>query len=376
MKKSLYLILLFVFSFLLITFSIQNVSAVETHTITFVTGDENIVIEPFEVEDGDTINDKGIDFYPQRVGYAYPEWYTDASFTNEFDYESKIYEDTTLYAKWLVSIEEIRITSDLTSITDGEMLPEFTYSLETANLTIGNVSWYGDEADPQVGDKVDGQKEYSIYMSAKANDGYTLDGAIVYFNDEEVGEWIAWPLSMGGEEIGGTFFIPMEVNPSLEIIKGTDTYTIGETTEAEFEINADYSLFQDGGEVFVDGNTEPLNHNNYDSREGSTIITLKETYVDTLTEGEHTLKVLFNDNRAAITSFNVVKNTSQDTETETNTDNNNTQTNTDNKSEDQITPPPTRIDNPATGNNFLLYMLILSFSIVGLGKTIFKKRFN
>lgn len=82
-------LLLFIFEILLVIFSIQNVYAAETHTVTFVTGVENIVIEPFEVEDGDTINDKGIDFWPQREGYAYYEWYIDSNFTKEFDFETK-----------------------------------------------------------------------------------------------------------------------------------------------------------------------------------------------------------------------------------------------------------------------------------------------
>ena len=159
MKKKL-IILSIIFIILLLTLSISNVYAEETHTVTFVTGAEDIIIEPFEVEDGDTINDKGIDFYPHREGYAYPEWYTDPEFKNEFDYETKIYEDTTLYAKWLISIKEIKITTELTSITEGEKLPEFSFSSTTEHITFGNYSWYSEDEDVNVGDIVDGQKDY------------------------------------------------------------------------------------------------------------------------------------------------------------------------------------------------------------------------
>lgn len=356
MKK----ILLFIFSILLVTLSIKNVYAVETHTVTFVTGVEDIIMEPFEVEDGDTINDKGINFYPEREGYAYPEWYTDSNFTNEFDYEMKFYEDTTLYAKWLISIEEIRITSDLTNLTDGEILPEFNYSLTTENLTISQVEWYSDDEELKLGDKVNSNIEYSIYMSAKANEGYTLEDAIVYFNGEEVGQWIAWPLSMGGAEIGGTFFIPIEVKPSLRIIKKTDTYTIGDSTNAEFEIDADYdNLFKNGGEVYIDGSTEPLDHKNYDSRKGSTIITLKDTYVSTLSEGEHTLKVVFNNNQAATTSFNVIKNNTNTSQTPINNG--------------------ATINNPQTSDNIVYFIIMLGLSLIGLIKTVLytrKKLYN
>ena len=351
MKKVLN-VLLFIFGVSLVTFSVQNVYAAETHTVTFVTGVENIVMDPFEVEDGDTINDKGINFYPQREGYAYPEWYTDANFINEFDFESKIYEDTTLYAKWYIAITEIHISSDMTGLTDGEVLPEFEYSLSTENVTIGNVSWYSDET-VEVGGIVDKQLEYSVYMSAKAADGYTLDGALVYFNGEEVGEWIAWPLSMGGAEIGGTFFIPIEVNPSLEIIKGTDTYTIGESTKAEFEINADYSLFEQGGKVYIDGNTNPLEPiKDYTSREGSTIITLTDDFIKTLSEGDHVLKVTFNDDSVATTSFTVNKNTTTPTSSNNATITDNTPT--------QIT------NNPQTGDNIIFYVTLLGLSLISL----------
>ncbi len=404
MKKSLN-ILLIIFVMLLLSLSNPNVYAAETHTITFVTGDESIVMEPYEVEDGDTINDKGIDFYPAREGYAYPEWYTDSAFTNEFDFETKIYKDTTLYAKWLVSIERINITAD--SLTVGEPIPnaKSLFSSTTEHITIGNASWESSvEEEVKVGDIVDSQKEYSLYITAKADDGYTLDGAVVYANGKEVGEWIAWPLSMGGAEIGGSFFIPIEVNPSLEIINGTETYTIDESTEAEFEINADYSLFEQGGKVYVDGNTNPLDSSNYTSKAGSTIITLKKDYVDTLSEGKHTLKVVFNDDKAATTSFTVAKNTlNEQTNTETNantettvetkndtpqtSDNNdnqatttspaatentsNEQQNIENKTNTETTvetkndTPKKVTNNPQTGDNIILYISILALSIIG-----------
>ena len=82
-------------------------------------------------------------------------------------------------------------------------------------------------------------------------------------------------------------------------------YTITESDEAKFRINADFSKFVDGGKVYVDN--ELVDSKNYTAESGSTIITLKKAFVDKLSVGEHTLKVVFNDGGEASTMFNVAK---------------------------------------------------------------------
>ena len=82
-------------------------------------------------------------------------------------------------------------------------------------------------------------------------------------------------------------------------------YTITESDEAKFRINADFSKFVDGGKVYVDN--ELVDSKNYTAESGSTIITLKKAFVDKLSVGEHTLKVVFNDGGEASTMFNVAR---------------------------------------------------------------------
>lgn len=90
-----------------------------------------------------------------------------------------------------------------------------------------------------------------------------------------------------------------------EFIEGAgQTYTEGEEG-ATFRINADYNLFKNGGKVYVDENF--VNSKYYISESGSTIITLTKEYMNSLSEGEHTLKVAFNDGKYAITKFNIDK---------------------------------------------------------------------
>ena len=127
-----------------------------------------------------------------------------------------------------------------------------------------------------------------------------------------------------------------------EVTEGANQkYTITKNEEAKFRINADFRLFDDG-KVYVDN--ELVDPKNYTAESGSTIITLKKEFVDTLSIGEHTLKVVFNDGGEAITTFNVAK----------------------------VTVPT---DNPNTGDNIGFYIISGILSIVGLvGAGIFYRR--
>lgn len=127
-----------------------------------------------------------------------------------------------------------------------------------------------------------------------------------------------------------------------EVTEGANQkYTITKNNEAKFKINADFRLFDDG-KVYVDN--ELVDPKNYTAESGSTIITLKKEFVDTLSVGEHTLKVLFNDGGEAITTFNVVR---------------------------EMVPT----DNPQTGDNIGFYIISGILSIVGLaGVGIFYRR--
>ena len=127
-----------------------------------------------------------------------------------------------------------------------------------------------------------------------------------------------------------------------EVTEGANQkYTITKNNEAKFKINADFRLFDDG-KVYVDN--ELVDPKNYTAESGSTIITLKKEFVDTLSVGEHTLKVVFNDGGEAITTFNVAR---------------------------VIVPT----DNPNTGDNLVFYIISGILSIVGLaGAGIFYRR--
>ena len=139
-------------------------------------------------------------------------------------------------------------------------------------------------------------------------------------------------------------YIKEEVDSKeYKFIEGANqTYTIGKSENATFRIDADYSLFIN--KVYVDDKL--VDSTNYDSKSGSTIITLKDDYLKTLSIGEHILKVAFSDGKEVTTKFEV-KEKQQIVETN-------------NNEEDNITT------SPKTGDNLLLYIVLSVISIIGI----------
>lgn len=124
-------------------------------------------------------------------------------------------------------------------------------------------------------------------------------------------------------------YVKEEINSNeYKFLDGENqNYTINKDNELKFRIDAEYSLFD---KVYIDN--ELVDANNYTSKEGSTIITFNKDYINNLSVGEHTLKVMFNDGEAT-TKFSVLKE---------------------------------KIENPSTKDNFEKYVITGIVSIVGL----------
>ena len=148
-------------------------------------------------------------------------------------------------------------------------------------------------------------------------------------------------------------YVKEEVSPKeYKFTEGANQiYTIDEAKNAIFRIDADFSLFD--GKLYIDGIL--VDAKNYKAESGSTVITLNKEYVDTLSVGEHTIKVEFNDGGSATTKFEVKAK----------------QVNTE-KTED--------ITNPQTGDNIGTYIILSIISVLGIATTIVinnkKKREN
>ena len=160
-------------------------------------------------------------------------------------------------------------------------------------------------------------------------------------------------------------YVKEEVSPKeYKFTEGANqTYTIDESKDAMFRIDADYSLFTN--KVYVDDNL--LDIENYESKEGSTIVTLKDSYLKSLSIGEHTLKVVFSDGITSKTKFiikekeqNEIKNNIVSIIDETKSNGNSL--------------------NPKTGDNITMYITLFIISLLGITASIItnnkKKREN
>ena len=261
--------------------------------------------------------------------------------------------------KVLVNGIEKTVTGNEIEITvDEEKTVEVSYKKIPFTITVEEVTGATVNPDGTVTVGYGDDKDFTI----TANTGYKLVKVLV--NDVEK--------ALDGntlklKNITSNMKIKVVVEKiEYKVIEGAEqTYTIKEDTEARFRIDADYSLFNN--KVYVDNVL--VDSSNYTSKSGSTIITLKKEFVDTLSVGEHTLKVVFNDGGEAETTFTIAKKAEN---------NNNNENNTPSKPEDKEEMKDNG-SNPKTGDNIMLYVAIASMSIIGLVATTIvakKKKMN
>ena len=244
-------------------------------------------------------------------------------------------------------IEKTVIGNEIEITVDEEKTVEVIYKKIPFTITVEEVTGVTVDPDGIVTVNYGDNKDFTI----TANTGYKLVKVLV--NDEEKAlEGNTLKL----KNITSNMKIKVVVEKiEYKVIEGADqTYTIDQSTEARFRIDADYSLFDKKvyvDDILVDGV-------NYTSESGSTIITFSKEYIDTLAIGQHTLKVAFTDGGEAKTTFTIAR------QFEENNNNENVSLNAENKKEMKDDG-----SNPKTGDNVMLYIAIVSMSIIGLGAT-------
>ena len=291
--------------------------------------------------------------------------------------------------KVLVNGTEQTVTGNEIEITvNEEKTVEVSYKKIPFTITVENVEGATVDPDGTVTVSYGDNKNFTI----TANSGYKLIKVLVNGTEKTLDG-----NTLKLTNITANMNIKVVVEKIVyEVIDGAEqTYTITEDTEARFRINADYSLFNK--KVYVDDVL--VDDANYTSESGSTIITFNKSYVDTLSVGEHTLRVAFTDGGEATTKFTIAKkaeennnNNNNESNNENNSNNNNDNEDnnnnkgSDNNNENTNTPSKTEneekkdnISSPKTGDNFMLYITIASMSVLGLGATIIvakKKKMN
>ena len=168
-----------------------------THTVTF-NSNGGTEIAPKEVVSGVKIKAPST---PTKDKYIFRGWYEDSTFNKDFDFNTPITSDITLYANWEAanSINEIRLAGDIQYGTvQVGTLPSFNPRATTDSITIDEVnsnwqykmqngawSGFGSETPTAVND---GKTNYGYSFCVKTNDGYQLDysNLKVFYNEEEV----------------------------------------------------------------------------------------------------------------------------------------------------------------------------------------------
>ena len=239
--------------------------------------------------------------------------------------------------KVLVNTIETTVTGNKIELTvDEEKNVAVSYKKIPFTVTVKDVDGATILPNGAVAVSYGEDKEFTI----TANSGYKLVKVIVDETDKTA-DMVGDTLKL--TNITSNINLEVVVEKIVyEVTEGANQkYTITKNNEAKFKINADFRLFDDG-KVYVDN--ELVDPNNYTAESGSTIITLKKEYVDKLSIGKHTLKVVFSDGGQATTIFNVAKTT-------------------------------VPVENPNTLDNVMIYIVSGVLSIIGItGAITFYKR--
>lgn len=239
--------------------------------------------------------------------------------------------------KVLVNTVETTITGNKLELTvDEEKEVEVSYKKIPFTVTVKDVDGATITPNGAVAVSYGEDKEFTI----TANSGYKLVKVLVDEVDKTT-DMVGDTLKL--TNITSNINLEVVVEKIVyEVTEGANQeYTITKDNEAKFKINADFRLF-DTGKVYVDN--ELVDPKNYTAESGSTIITLKKEYVDKLSIGKHTLKVVFSDGGQATTLFNVAKTT-------------------------------VPVENPNTLDNVMIYIVSGILSIIGItGAITFYKR--
>lgn len=236
---------------------------------------------------------------------------------NKIDVSNKVFEynKNTLGYPNLISNNIININGVVTSINVGNYT--FTISL----IDKDNYIWNNSSSE-------DYQINWSII---KANPTYNIPTNLEGINGQllksiRLPEGFSWEngdqVLQSGINLYKAKFTPSDIdnyniisdleievlvkNVNYNFIENNINYIINKDNYLKFRIDADYNLFDN--HVYIDNIL--IDKNNYTSESGSTIITLKKEYLDTLSKGVHDIKVVFSDNGIAYTTFNILEDTS------------------------------------------------------------------
>ena len=326
---------------------------------------------------------------PTKEGYKFIGWYEDSTYQFRFSFYKPITADTTLYAKWVKNenlIKNISINVEIPTVGDKvtiEKISEYEWIWNTQKpqmkVTIPNdvnyhlVDWDGenymqwiasfdDEFTPFIGTFEYNTDYYAKIFIETDSEYFLSDDVEVIVNGKNVDKILY--IYDNYIELGVKLTTPSE-KIIYKIIEGENqTYIVEEEKDFIVKANGEISKF-DGLKV----DDKILEPSNYIVVSGSTVVTLKKEYLNTLEEGKHTLTFLYSDGEVS-TDFTIVKEEfKDDTNILPDNDKNDTDTNVDTEIKEETTDRTdknTTSSSPKTGDNIILWVVLILVSTLGI----------
>lgn len=347
-------------------------------------------IETQIVERGGTIKE------PSNLikdGYTFGGWYEDSDYKIKFYFGQLIYSDLTLYAKWIPNeniIKSIDLKMEIPTVGDKVTIEkekfedmefwnwnsqkpqmkitisdEEHYHLADEDGAYNYMHWitkdsYENILDPFNEEPFVGTFEYNTTYYARifleTDKDYLFDNdvlvtvngkntaKIVYVNEDYIDLAVEITTYEAKEDLG-----------KYTILDGANqNYFIDTGKDLTIKVDGDISDFED---IKVDDVT--VDKENYTITSGSTIVTLKQSYLNTLLEGTHKISFVYKDGEVS-TTFTINNSKNNDTSDDVRIQENST------------TTKPAAIDDneesnssPATGDNIILWIIISIIAVVG-----------
>ena len=205
-----------------------------TYTVTFDNNDGSTppTTTQITVKEGQKVDETKIPDDPTKDGFIFTGWYKEAACTNEFDFETEITENTTVYAKWVEKVT-IKIEKNDGTVADKVDMPKDGTAERPTDPTRNGyifVGWYSDEELTTEYDFTqavttditlyakwqkapnNSSKKYSISGTVKYQNGVAIQNAVVKANSittvtDEQGKYLLSNLSSGVYDIIATITV-------------------------------------------------------------------------------------------------------------------------------------------------------------------------
>ena len=285
---------------------------------------------------------------PVKNGYTFGGWFAENNNQTRFNFGiTRINSDLNFHADWAEEISEISVVLNAPHVGDTITLDGLGYpdSLPVVTTTDSRlqVSAYwikgtceNDLCEELFSGTFQKNQYYYAYIELEIIDANS------YLFVPEVSNNISINGNAPEEVFDGssihTWFIAkvQAQSTTYKILSDKQTYILNSNNA--ISITADGNLNKLTG-IMVDGIL--ISSENYDLENGSTVLTLKSSYLDTLSVGNHTLEFVYSD--GSVETLFAVSN-----------------------AKDKVLASNKNTINPQTGDNIIFYIAMLGLSLIGL----------